>query len=84
MGPVNAFTSAFEELEPIPQYKATAKLAGFLQAFRPSQTSAKLPQCGPYAAHPVRADWMLKRRGGTSVKNSAHKCLHMALSSECC
>jgi hypothetical protein len=29
----NAFTSAFKELEPIPQYKATAKLAGFLQRF---------------------------------------------------
>ena len=27
-----AFTSAFKELEPIPQYKATAKLAGFLQS----------------------------------------------------
>jgi hypothetical protein len=26
----NAFTSAFKELEPIPQYKATARLAGFL------------------------------------------------------
>ncbi len=26
----NAFTSAFRELEPIPQYRATAKLAGFL------------------------------------------------------
>jgi|SRR5579884_2438019 len=26
----NAFTSAFKELDPIPQYKATAKLAGFL------------------------------------------------------
>jgi hypothetical protein len=32
----NAFTSAFKELEPIPQYKATTKLAGFLQAVRPS------------------------------------------------
>ena len=32
----NAFTSAFKELEPIPQYKATAKLAEFLQAVRPS------------------------------------------------
>ena len=32
----NAFTSAFKELEPIPQYKATARLAGFLQAVRPS------------------------------------------------
>src|SRR6266567_4765347 len=30
----NAFTSAFKELEPIPQFKATAKLAGFLQASR--------------------------------------------------
>jgi hypothetical protein len=28
----NAFTSAFKELEPIPQYKATAKLAGFLDS----------------------------------------------------
>lgn len=32
----NAFTSAFKELEPIPQYRATARLAGFLQAVRPS------------------------------------------------
>jgi hypothetical protein len=29
----NAFTSSFNELEPIPQYKATAKLAGLLQSF---------------------------------------------------
>ena len=28
----NAFTSSFKELDPIPQYKAAAKLAGFLQA----------------------------------------------------
>jgi hypothetical protein len=28
----NAFTSAFKELEPIPQFRATAKLAGFLEA----------------------------------------------------
>jgi hypothetical protein len=27
----NAFTSAFKELNPIPQYKATGKLAGFLE-----------------------------------------------------
>jgi hypothetical protein len=26
----NAFTSAFKELEPIPQFKATAKLAGVI------------------------------------------------------
>jgi hypothetical protein len=26
----NAFTSTFKELEPMPRYKATAKLAGFL------------------------------------------------------
>lgn len=30
----NAFTSAFKELDPIPQFKATAKLAGFLEAAR--------------------------------------------------
>jgi Domain of unknown function (DUF932) len=28
----NAFTSTFKDLDPIPQYKATGKLAGFLQA----------------------------------------------------
>ena len=28
----NAFTSAFRQLEPIPQFKATAKLGPFLQA----------------------------------------------------
>jgi hypothetical protein len=30
----NAFTSAFKELEPIPQFRATAKLAGFLETVR--------------------------------------------------
>ena len=30
----NAFTSAFKELDPIPQFKATAKLAGFLQSIQ--------------------------------------------------
>ncbi len=30
----NAFTSAFKELDPIPQFKATAKLAGFLESVR--------------------------------------------------
>jgi hypothetical protein len=28
----NAFTSAFKDLEPIPQFKATAKLGEFLEA----------------------------------------------------
>ncbi len=28
----NAFTSAFKELEPMPQFKATAKLGEFLEA----------------------------------------------------
>ena len=30
----NAFTSAFRELEPIPQFRATAKLGEFLTAVR--------------------------------------------------
>jgi hypothetical protein len=30
----NAFTSSFKELNPIPQYRATGKLAGFLQSVR--------------------------------------------------
>jgi hypothetical protein len=33
----NAFTSAFQELDPIPQFKSTAKLGEFLEA-RFSQT----------------------------------------------
>ena len=28
----NAFTSAFKDLDPIPQFRATAKLGGFLDA----------------------------------------------------
>ena len=32
----NAFTSSFKELDPIPQFRATAKLAGFLQPARSS------------------------------------------------
>jgi hypothetical protein len=28
----NAFTSAFKELDPVPQFKATAKLGEFLEA----------------------------------------------------
>jgi len=32
----NAFTSAFKELEPVPQFKATAKLSAFLQAAQPA------------------------------------------------
>jgi hypothetical protein len=31
----NAFTSAVKEMDPILQYKATAKLAGFLQTVQP-------------------------------------------------
>ena len=30
----NAFTSAFQELDPIPQFQATARLSGFLQRVR--------------------------------------------------
>jgi hypothetical protein len=30
--PSNAFMSAFKEMEPLPQFRATAKLAGFLEA----------------------------------------------------
>lgn len=30
----NAFTSAFKELDPIPQFRATAKLGRFLEATR--------------------------------------------------
>jgi hypothetical protein len=33
----NAFTSAFKKLDPVPQFKATAKLGAFL---------AQLPKCG--------------------------------------
>lgn len=39
----NAFTSAFKELDPIPQFKATAKLAGFLEASTNSKSSRANP-----------------------------------------
>jgi len=32
----NAFTSAFKELDPIPQFRATAKLGSFLEATTPA------------------------------------------------
>ena len=38
----NAFTSAFKGLDPIPQFKATAKLGEFLEA-RFSQSSEERP-----------------------------------------
>ena len=34
----NAFTSAFKELDPIPQFKATAKLASFLEGATGAQS----------------------------------------------
>jgi hypothetical protein len=42
----NAFTSAFKELDPIPQFKATAKLGEFLEA-RFSQSFQALWRCRP-------------------------------------
>ena len=39
----NAFTSAFKELDPIPQFKATAKLAEFLDENRPRFATAAGP-----------------------------------------
>jgi hypothetical protein len=35
----NAFTSAFKQLDPIPQFKVTAKLGEFLEAASPSRYS---------------------------------------------
>jgi hypothetical protein len=62
----NAFTSAFKELEPIPQYKATAKLARFLQAVRFSPASVCAyalnfrGQLGPRQSRSLR--WEMTRR----------------------
>jgi len=44
----NAFTSAFKELDPIPQFKATAKLGEFLEA----RFSQSLLECGAVSARP--------------------------------
>jgi hypothetical protein len=51
----NAFTSAFKELEPIPQFKATAKLGEFLEADSPSRSSTRV-RCGwpPLQSLPTR------------------------------
>ena len=44
----NAFTSAFKDLEPIPQFKATAKLGEFLEArFSQSFWAARGAVLGP-------------------------------------
>ena len=45
----NAFASAFKELEPIPQFKATAKLGEFLEA-RFSGSFQLVGRCRPTAA----------------------------------
>jgi len=51
----NAFTSAFKELEPTPQYKATVKLAGFLQAacIRNPQQNCRSKVPTPYVPYLV-------------------------------
>jgi hypothetical protein len=38
----NAFTSAFKELDPIPQFRATAKLGGFLETAREARSRQNL------------------------------------------
>ena len=43
----NAFTSAFKELEPIPQFRATAKLGDFLEMRFPSHSSHVAVPAGP-------------------------------------
>ena len=52
----NAFTSAFKELEPIPQFRATAKLAGFLESARSSGRRRSLKYS---AHHPYWAEFFL-------------------------
>ena len=53
----NAFTSAFKELDPIPQFKATAKLGEFLEAgFFNLFEQAAVP-IGP----PLHSQWMKLR-----------------------
>jgi len=76
--PSNAFTSAFKELEPIPQYKATAKLARFLQVVSLRNPQTKLWEYGRDAAPPVRDYWMMMRRGRTLVKKCAQRRVHHA------
>lgn len=58
----NAFTSAFKELDPIPQFKATAKLGEFLESrchnrsslrrYRPGRRSFTIPFCLGVAQSP--------------------------------
>ena len=42
----NAFTSAFKELDPSPQFRATAKLGSFLES-RPGWTIERTATAGP-------------------------------------
>jgi hypothetical protein len=61
----NAFTSAFKELEPIPQYRATIKLVGFLSVNSPKRTSLRSPTCG-VTWPATRATWT--RRTGRKTR----------------
>jgi hypothetical protein len=42
----NAFTSAFQELDAIPQFKAAAKLGPFLERFEHGRRLAAVPELG--------------------------------------
>jgi hypothetical protein len=56
----NAFTSAFKELDPVPQFKATAKLGEFLEArfsqsFWPGEYRMHTAHYSSYTLHPGSA-----------------------------
>jgi hypothetical protein len=61
----NAFTSAFKELDPIPQFKVTAKLGEFLEAWKPgSPVLAIVLACGAVMAdRPFPNQWFHCLRG---------------------
>jgi hypothetical protein len=64
----NAFTSAFKKLDPVPQFKATAKLGGFL---------AQLP----HSQGLVRSGWASSRMGpADSNTNSVNNPIRLATS----
>ena len=75
----NAFTSAFKELEPIPQYKATAKLAGFLQSVRPCNPHRKCRRTVPESRELPQ---LIGELGQTNGPCAAHFVLHNGLRNE--
>jgi hypothetical protein len=71
----NAFASAFKELDPIPQFRATAKLGSFLEADGPTLVVRSLlggnstlwispSKVSRFGARAIRGNGVVEKKGG--------------------